>query len=232
MLVRLCVLLRVMALEIELMTNRGLTPVRPSSGASARRRIASFSAKPSTALARVEAQLLRQVQALALGLGESREDREHRSELEHVRVEVHVAERRRARDQLLVDARFVAEGERIGHLDDDHAVEQRLVLLLLQELVELGEVGVREDGLVEVDQREARHLDVLLLRHGQQEIEELALDLEDLDHLQHAAARGVDGARTSDQARGSPSSPISATFARSTEPTRSAMSAVVGSCGA
>ncbi len=35
-----------------------------------------------------------------------------------------------------------------------------------------------------------------------------------------------------DQARGSPSSPISATFERSTEPTRSAMSAVVGSCGA
>ncbi len=35
-----------------------------------------------------------------------------------------------------------------------------------------------------------------------------------------------------DQARGSPSSPISETFERSTEPTRSAMSAVVGSCGA
>lgn len=35
-----------------------------------------------------------------------------------------------------------------------------------------------------------------------------------------------------DQARGSPSSPNSATLARSTEPTRSAMSALLGSCGA
>lgn len=35
-----------------------------------------------------------------------------------------------------------------------------------------------------------------------------------------------------DQARGSPSSPYSATLDRSTEPTRSAMSAVFGSCGA
>lgn len=35
-----------------------------------------------------------------------------------------------------------------------------------------------------------------------------------------------------DQARGSPSSPYSATRARSTEPTRSAISAVFGSCGA
>ena len=78
-----------------------------------------------------------------------------------------------------------------GHLDDDHAVEQRLVLLLLQELVELGQVRVREDRLVQVDQREARHLDVLLLRQRQQQVQELALDLQDLDHLEHAAARGI-----------------------------------------
>ena len=50
-------------------------------------------------------------------------------------------------------------------------------------------------------------------------------------HLEHAAARGVDGARPR-PARGSPSSPMAATFDKSTEPTRSAMSAVVGSCGA
>jgi hypothetical protein len=79
------------------------------------------------------------------------------------------------------------------YLDDDHAVEQRLVLLLLQELVELGEVGVREDGLVQIDEREARDLDVLLLRHGEEQVEKLALDLQDLDHLEHAAARGIHG---------------------------------------
>jgi hypothetical protein len=52
-----------------------------------------------------------------------------------------------------------------------------------------------------MDQREARHLDVLFLRQGEQEIQELALDLEDLDHLEHAAARGVDGARPRPGAR-------------------------------
>jgi hypothetical protein len=29
---------------------------------------------------------------------------------------------------------------------------------------------------------------------SQQQVQELALDLQDLDHLQHAAARGIDGA--------------------------------------
>jgi len=68
-------------------------------------------------------------------------------------------------------------------------------LRLLQELAEFGEVGVRDDGLVEVDQRKARHLDVLLLRKREEQIQELALHLEDLDHLEKAAARGEHRAR-------------------------------------
>ena len=48
MLVRLFLSLRVIALEIELTTKRGLTPVRPSSGDSDRSRVISFSGKPST----------------------------------------------------------------------------------------------------------------------------------------------------------------------------------------
>ncbi len=103
---------------------------------------------------------------------------------------MHFAERLRGRAQLAVDARLFLVVERIGDLDDHHAVEQRLVLRLLQELAELGEVGVRDDRLVDVDQREARHLDVLFLRQREQEIEELALHLEDLDHLEKPAARG------------------------------------------
>src|SRR5688572_1281526 len=143
----------------------------------------------------VELELLREIQALARRLLEAREDGEHGREIDDVRVEVHLAERRRARHELAIDARFVAERQRVRHLDDHHAIEQRLVLFLLQELVELGQVRVREDRLVEVDQREARDLDVLLLRQRQEQIQELALDLEYLDHLEHAAARGVDGAR-------------------------------------
>ena len=72
---------------------------------------------------------------------------------------------------------------------------------LLQELAELGEVGMRDDRLVDMDQRKARYLDVLLLRQRQQQVEELALDLEDLDHLEHAAARSVHGARPRPRAR-------------------------------
>ena len=186
--------LRVMALEIALTTNRGLTP-----GEAFVRRFGPQThrlvlGEALDGFAGIDAQLLGKIEPFALGLGESRQDREHRGELEHVRIEVHVAERGRARYQLLVDAGFVAEGERVGHLDDDHAVEQGLVLLLLQELVELGEIGVRQDRLVEMDQREARHLDVLFLRQGQQQVEEFALDLEDLDHLEQAAAGGVHGA--------------------------------------
>ena len=108
------------------------------------------------------------------------------------------------RGELLVDARLFLVGERVRHLDDHHPVEQRLVLRLLQELAELGEVGVREDRLVEVDQREARHLDVLFLRQRQQQVEELALDLEDLDHLEHAAARREHRAATRTRRAGRP----------------------------
>ena len=111
------------------------------------------------------------------------------------------AERRRTRHELAIDARLVAERQRVRHLDDHHAIEQRLVLLLLEKLVELGEVGMREDRLVQMDERETRHLDVLLLRERQQQIQELALDLENLDHLEHAAARGIDGARPRPSAR-------------------------------
>jgi hypothetical protein len=60
---------------------------------------------------------------------------------------------------------------------------------------------VRNDRLVDVDQREARHLDVLFLRQRQQQVEELALDLEDLDHLEQAAARGEHRARPGPRAR-------------------------------
>jgi hypothetical protein len=81
----------------------------------------------------------------------AREDREHGREIDDVRIEMHFAERRRARHELAVDARFVAERERVRHFHDHHAIEQRLVLLLLQELVELGQVRVREDRLVEVE---------------------------------------------------------------------------------
>src|SRR5579863_5502573 len=144
-------------------------------------------------LASVQAQLLREVQTFALRAAQPCQYGEDRRQIEHVGIKMDVAEGRRSRHQLAIDAGLVGVGQRIGHLDDDHAVEQRLVLLLLQKLVEFREIRVREYGLVEVDEREARDLDVLLLRKGQQQVEELAFHLQNLDHLEHAAARGVYG---------------------------------------
>ena len=74
MLVRLCVLLRVMAFEIALMTKRGLTPVRPSSGASVRSRAASVSGTPSTASPAYSRSFFGDVQPFALGLRQARQD--------------------------------------------------------------------------------------------------------------------------------------------------------------
>src|SRR3989442_4760743 len=152
-------------------------------------------------LAGVEAHLLDVVGVALLGLADARQHREDRRDMQRVRVEVHLAERLRGRAELAVDARLFLVVERVGDLDDHHAVEQRLVLRLLQELAELGEVGVRDDGLVEADQREARHLDVLLLRQREQQVQELALDLQDLDHLEQPAARGEHRARPGPGAR-------------------------------
>src|SRR4051812_5288 len=143
----------------------------------------------------VDAHFLDVVLVALLALGEAREHGEHRGDVQGVRVEVHLPERLRGRAELAIDARLFLVVQRVRHLDDDHAVEQRLVLRLLQELAELGEVGVRDDGLVEVDEREERHLDVLLLREREEEIQELALHFEDLDHLEQAAARGIHRAR-------------------------------------
>ncbi len=104
---------------------------------------------------------------------------------------MHIAKRGRSGYQLVVDPRFLVVRQCVRHLDDDHAVEQRLVLLLLQELMEFRQVGVRENGFVQIDQREARHLDVLFLGQRQQQVQEFALHLQDFDHLQHAAAGGI-----------------------------------------
>ena len=101
-------------------------------------------------LAGVQAHLLDVIGLAIVAFREAREHREHRGDVQRVRIEVHFAERLGGGHELAIDARLFLVRERIGHLHDHHAIEQRLVLRLLQELAELGEVGVREDGLVEV----------------------------------------------------------------------------------
>ncbi len=112
-----------------------------------------------------------------------------------MRVQVHIAKRRGAGNQLLIDSGLFLVGKRIGHLDDDHAIEQSFVFLLLQEFMELRQIGVSQNGLIQMNEWEAGYLDVLFLGQGEQQIKKLALHLEDFDHLKHAAARRVHGAR-------------------------------------
>src|SRR6202051_1502811 len=111
--------------------------------------------------------------------------------MQHMRIKVRVTERGCSVYQLLVYPCFVSVRERIRNLDDHHAIEERLVLLFLQEPIELREIGMRENGVIKVDERKSCDLDVFLLSHGQQQVEKFALDLQDLDHFQNAAARGV-----------------------------------------
>jgi len=123
---------------------------------------------------------------------EPRQHRKHGRHLEGVRIEMDTCKRTSPGYELLVDARFFLVGQGVGHLDDHHAIQQCLVLLFLQELLELGQVGMRQHRLIKIDQWETRYLDVLFLRKRQQQIQKLALDLENFDHLQNAAACGVD----------------------------------------
>ncbi len=142
-------------------------------------------------LAGKDSNLLGKIHALAFRFAVTREDGEHGSQMQHMRIQMGVAERRRAVHELLVYPGLITVRERIRYFDDHHSIEKRLILLLLEETVEFGEIGMGENGLIEIDQRKPRNLDVLFLRHRQQKVEELALDLEDLDHLEDAAARGI-----------------------------------------
>ena len=68
---------------------------------------------------------------------------------------------------------------------------QRLRSLVRDERVEFVLVRVRDDDLVGVDHREPAGLDILLLRKGQQVVEELLVAFEHLDEFHHAAVRNV-----------------------------------------
>ena len=96
------------------------------------------------------------------------QDGEYGSQMQHVRIQMRIAKSGRAVYQLLVDPRLFAVRQRVRHLDDDHAVEQRLILLFLQKSIEFCEIGMFEDGFIKINQWKSRNLDVLFLRHRQQ----------------------------------------------------------------
>jgi hypothetical protein len=87
------------------------------------------------------------------------------------------------RDQFGVDARLVLIREGIGDLHDHHAIEQRLVLAFLEKPMKFRQIGMSEDGFIQIDQGKARDLDILFLGKRQKQVQEFPFNLEDLNHL-------------------------------------------------
>ncbi len=74
----------------------------------------------------------------------------------------------------------------------DHAIVQGFGLLIGEELVKLRLIGVGDDALVGIDQREATGLDVFLLRQRQEHIEKALIRLEHFDKFHQAAVGDIE----------------------------------------
>ncbi len=94
--------------------------------------------------------------------------------------------------ELLIDVHLSGGAQIVGHLHHDHAILQRFGFLVGQKFFELGLVGVGDDELIGIDQREAAGLDVLLLGEREEDIEKALVGLEHLDELNHAAVGDVE----------------------------------------
>jgi len=166
----------------------------PSSGASARSRVAS-PRRSSTASPAVNAQLLRQVGVLRSGFTSRVRMPTTAARFSTCGSRCAFAERRRARHQLLVDARLVAGRRAHRDLMITMRSSSASFLFSCRNLWNSARLVCARIGLVDVNQRETRDLDVFLLRQGQQQVQELALHLENFDHLEHAAAGGIHRSR-------------------------------------
>lgn len=62
-------------------------------------------------------------------------------------------------EELFVDADLVVHPEVVGNLDEDHAVLEGLVLLVVDEGVVVVFVGVADDAVVGVNEGESARLD-------------------------------------------------------------------------
>ena len=136
-------------------------------------------------LAVVELHLLDGAEVLVLL--DAREHRHHRRRAQRVRRDVQIVARSRAGQQLAVDLLLVGDAHVVRHGDADQAVLERLVLLVGHEGPELGLVRVRHDHRVGVDVAELGDLELLLLRHRQEQVAELRRVLEELDGLEEPA---------------------------------------------
>src|SRR5581483_10622846 len=124
---------------------------------------------------------------------QTRENREHRGELERVRRDV--GAKIRVADDLLINLDLFGEAQVVGHLDHHDAVEDRLIGVVGLELLPLGLVGVGHDAGVDVHHPVAAgRRDYLFLGRRDHRMQVLGLVLEDLDKLDYAAVADVERA--------------------------------------
>src|SRR5208337_870793 len=145
------------------------------------------------ALAVVDAQL--RIERRILVLFEAGEDAEARQELEHLRRAGRLAQLA-GLEEFCIDHRLLSDAEAIGHLDHANAVEERLVVLVVLELLPLGLVRVGEHDALERQRAEVLGAGVVpFLGRGQKRMQHLDRRLEHLDEFQEPLGRSVEAAR-------------------------------------
>ena len=98
-------------------------------------------------------------------------------------------------EQLVVDQRLFGDAQAVGHLDHADAVEERLVVLVVLELLPFRFVGMGEDDALIGQRAEVLGAGVVaFLRRGQQRMQHLDRRLEHFDEFEQPLGRAVEAA--------------------------------------
>ena len=97
--------------------------------------------------------------------------------------------------QLFIDQPLLGDAQAIGYLDDEDAVEEGLVVLVVLELQPFGLIRMgKHDALIGKRAEILRSVVAALLRGGQQRVQNLDRRLEHLDEFEKALRRAVEAA--------------------------------------
>ena len=135
------------------------------------------------------------------GNGQTREHRELGQRAQRLRRARRLRQRR-GLQHLVVDAHLFVDTQAVRHLDEVHAVDESLIVLVVAELQPLGFVRVRHDETVERQRRQRfGALEVAFLGGCQDRVEHLKRRLEHLDELDAARRTQTQRARVAVRVR-------------------------------
>jgi hypothetical protein len=98
--------------------------------------------------------------------------------------------------QLFINLPLFRGAQAVGHLDDEDAVDEGFVVLVVLEILPFALVGMGHDHAGKRDGPDVFRADVIaLLRRGEQRVEHLDRRLEHLDKFENALVRAVEPAR-------------------------------------